>query len=70
LQQTPWANAHWAQTRLHESRDLSFEVGGVSDPTGSQRDYETDLNERPHDMVNGIRVEKPQQDWIEKANWC
>src|SRR6185503_2687021 len=57
LQQTPRADTHWSESRLHKRRDFSFEIGHVSNPQCNERDYETDLNERPNRVVDCLLIE-------------
>jgi len=64
LQQSPGADAHRSKPRLHERRNLPFEVGCVSHPAGNDRHYSADLNKRPDDVVDCCWAEELQQQFV------
>ncbi len=69
LQQSPGTNAHRSQPRLHERGNLSFQISGIRDPAGDERDHQPNLDERPDDMVDRVRAEKFQQQIVNEIDW-
>jgi hypothetical protein len=61
LQESPLAHAHRAEARLHEGGDLALGVSRIERIEGNGCDDCADLNERPDDVVDRLRLEELQE---------